>query len=151
MYFLFRLGVPPSQLPAFNKTNVDKVPNSSGVYIIYEPAGPFYVGCSGRDIQRRLLAHLNGTGNANVKLALKIRGGAPTLTFTYALIPHANHREVESVLIAGLGVTKLANMRHEGMYVRRLLDARITGSRYTRSIRSGRPIFRLTSGKTQIL
>jgi hypothetical protein len=113
----FQLGVHPLTLPAFNRSNILKVPpKQSGVYILYEPTGPFYVGRSGKDIQARLLAHLDVRGNRNVKIALRIKEVAQTLTFTYAILPRAAQSEMESVLIPALGVTKLANMRHEGMY-----------------------------------
>lgn len=113
---MFRLGIHPLTLLAFNKANVGAVPRESGVYIIYEPTGPFYVGRSGSDIHARLTAHLNERGNANVKLARRIREVAETLTFTYVVIPQANQREVESALIALLGSATRANMRREGMY-----------------------------------
>ena len=116
------LGIRPSQLPAFNLANIAKVPKESGVYIIYEPAGAFYVGRSGSDIRRRLLAHLAGTGSRNVKLARKIKEVAASLTFAYALIPKTNQREVESFLIASLGTARLANMRREGLYEEQLQD-----------------------------
>lgn len=116
------LGIRPTLLPAFNFANISSVPRASGVYIIYEPAGAFYVGRSGVDIRRRLLAHLTGTGSGNVKLALKIKEVGASLTFTYALIPRANQREVESYLIAALGTAKLGNMRREGLYEEQLQD-----------------------------
>src|SRR6476646_3502102 len=106
MPHVFHLGVHTTQLPAFNLANVHSVPEKPGVYIIYEPAGPFYVGRSGRNIRRRLLAHLNGTGNQNVKLARKIIEVGRTLTFTYAVLPKANQSEVEAVLIATLNVAQ---------------------------------------------
>lgn len=110
---IFKLGMNPINLPAFNEQNVKRVPAESGVYIIYEPIGPLYVGRSGSNIQRRLRAHLDGTGNKNVKLARKIEEVAMTLTFTYALIPKECQHEVESVLIADLGAARRANMRHQ--------------------------------------
>src|SRR6266496_5533331 len=103
------LGIRPNQLPAFNLANIGQVPRESGVYIICEPAGAFYVGRSGSDIRRRLFAHLTGSGSRNIKLARKIKEVAASLTFTYALIPKSNQREVESFLIAALGTAKLAN------------------------------------------
>src|SRR6478609_9992846 len=105
-----QLGLHPHQMPSFNLANIAKVPQKSGVYIICEPGGPFYVGRSGKDIRRRLAAHLSGDGNQNVKLARKIKEVAASLTFTYALLPKATQREVESYLIAALGTAKLANM-----------------------------------------
>jgi predicted GIY-YIG superfamily endonuclease len=122
MPHVFRLGVHPTQLPAFDFASINTVPEKPGVYIIYEPAGPFYVGRSGSNIRRRLLAHLNGTGNQNVKLATKIREVRMTLTFTYAVLPKANQAEVEAVLIASLNVAQLANMRREGLYEEQFTD-----------------------------
>ena len=116
------LGIRPNQLPAFNLANIGQVPRESGVYIICEPAGAFYVGRSGSDIRRRLFAHLTGSGSRNIKLARKIKEVAASLTFTYALIPKSNQREVESFLIAALGTAKLANMRREGLYEDQLQD-----------------------------
>ena len=84
---IFQLGVQPAKLSAFTRVNINKVPRQSGIYVIYEPAGPFYVGRSGSDIRRRLLAHLSGTGNRNVKIARKIIEVRDALTFTYALLP----------------------------------------------------------------
>jgi hypothetical protein len=66
--------------------------------------------------------HLTGTGSQNVKLARKIKEVAASLTFTYALIPRTNQREVESFLIASLGTARLANMRREGLYEEQLQD-----------------------------
>jgi predicted GIY-YIG superfamily endonuclease len=119
---MIQLGIRPNQLPAFNVANIANVPRESGVYIIFEPAGAFYVGRSGVDIRRRLFAHLTGTGSQNVKLARKINEVAASLTFTYALIPRVNQREVESYLIAALGTARLANMRREGLYEEQLQD-----------------------------
>jgi len=116
------LGISPTLLPAFNLANIGKVPRKSGVYIIYEPAGAFFVGRSGSDIRRRLSAHWTGTGSRNVKLARKIKEVAATLTLTYGLIPRANQREVESFLIAALGTARLANVRSERMYEEQLQD-----------------------------
>jgi hypothetical protein len=113
---MFTLGTQPLRLPSFTLGNVNNVPKESGVYIIYEPSGPFYVGRSGSNIRARLNAHLTGHGNANVKLARKLREVAPTLTFTYFLVPKESQREVESALIAFLGVARMANMRREGMF-----------------------------------
>ena len=58
---MFRLDS-SHRLP-FDKTNVDAVPRSSGVYIIYDLAGPIYAGRSRVDIHRRLQSHFDGTGN----------------------------------------------------------------------------------------
>jgi hypothetical protein len=79
---MYSPGIRPTQLPVFNLANIGKVPRKSGAYIIYEPAGAFYVGRSGSDIRRWLSAHWTGTGSRNVKLARKIKEIAATLTFT---------------------------------------------------------------------
>ncbi len=113
---LFRLGVHPSSLPAFTKENIDKVPERSGVYILYEPAGPFYVGRSSVNMRARLRAHCGGYGSRNVRLAMRIRQVAHSMTFTYVQLQPGCEREVEAVLIPMLGTTRLANMRHEGLY-----------------------------------
>src|SRR6059058_1830837 len=62
-------GCTPKPTSSVNRDNVIAAPEKAGVHIIYEPAGPFYVGRSSCNIRRRLLAHLNSTGNQNVKLA----------------------------------------------------------------------------------
>jgi len=99
----------------FDKTNVDAVPRSSGVYIIYDLAGPIYAGRSRVDIHRRLQSHFDGTGNRNLAAARRIGAGS-SLTFTYCLLPPAEQADVERILIAALGVAKYANLRREGLY-----------------------------------
>jgi hypothetical protein len=117
---VFNLGVHPTQLPAFNRANIKTAPERAGIYIIYEPAGAFYVGRSRCNIRRRMLAHLNGSGNQNIKLARKII--EKRLTFTYAVLPKTGVAEIEGVLIATLGTAKLANMRREGLYEEQFTD-----------------------------
>jgi predicted GIY-YIG superfamily endonuclease len=119
---LFSLGLHPLDLMEFTLDNIDDVPTASGVYIIYEPTGPFYVGRSGSNIQQRLRNHFNGKGNKNVKLAMKIKEFRETLTFTYALISKDSQKEVEGVLIADLSATTRANMIHAGMYEEQFTD-----------------------------
>jgi hypothetical protein len=70
----------------------------AGAYIIYEPAGPFYVDRSSSNIQRRLSSHLKGTGSRNVKLARKISEVRRSLTFTYVVLPKECQCEVEGIL-----------------------------------------------------
>ena len=41
----------------FDKAEILIVPEASGVYIIYDLAGPIYVGRSAVNIRRHLLAH----------------------------------------------------------------------------------------------
>ena len=110
---MFRLDS-SHRLP-FDKTNVDAVPRSSGVYIIYDLAGPIYAGRSRVDIHRRLQSHFDGTGNRNLAAARRIGAGS-SLTFTYCLLPPAEQADVERILIAALGVAKYANLRREGLY-----------------------------------
>lgn len=117
--FTFRLN-PADRLP-FDYVQIDKVPHSSGVYIIFDLAGPIYVGRSRVDIRRRLLSHFNGTGNKNLALAKRI-GASRSLTFTYCCLPATVQADVERLLIAALGVAAFANLRHEGLYEENLTD-----------------------------
>ena len=81
---MFRLG-PSHRLP-FDRNNINAVPRKSGVYIVFDLAGPIYVGRSRIDIHHRLQSHFNGTGNRNLALAKRIGAGS-SLTFTYCLLP----------------------------------------------------------------
>src|SRR6266446_11007454 len=108
---MFRLN--PANRVSFDAHNVGLVPRRSGVYVIYDLAGPIYVGRSRVDIQRRLQSHLNGTGNRNIRLARRM--GSSSLSFSYCCLPAAKQTEVESILIAALGVGKFANLRREGL------------------------------------
>lgn len=110
---MFRLD-PSHRLP-FDRRNIDAVPRSSGVYIVYDLAGPIYVGRSRVDIHRRLQSHFDGTGNRNLALARRI-GAGTSLTFTYCVLPPGEQADVERLLIAALGVAKYANLRREGLY-----------------------------------
>src|SRR5207244_3040161 len=64
------------------------VPRSSGCYIIYDIAGPIYVGRSGSDIRARLQSHFRGTGSRNIAFALRVGAGA-SLYFRYCGLPKA--------------------------------------------------------------
>ena len=110
---VFRLDA-SHRLP-FDRTNINAVPRRSGVYIIYDLAGPVYAGRSSVDIHRRLQSHFDGTGNRNLALARRIGAGS-SLTFTYCLLPSTEQADVERLLIATLGVAKYANLRREGLY-----------------------------------
>lgn len=110
---MFRLD--PSHREPFDLLHVGAVPRRSGVYIIYDLAGPIYVGRSRADIHRRLLSHLNGAGNRNIAMARRVGAGA-SLSFTYCLLPAAEQQDVERILIAALGVGNFANLRREGLY-----------------------------------
>ena len=110
---VFRLDA-SHRLP-FDRINIDAVPHGSGVYIIYDIAGPIYAGRSRVDIHRRLQSHFDGTGNRNLALARRIGAGS-SLTFTYCLLPSTEQADVERLLIAALGVAKYANLKREGLY-----------------------------------
>ena len=110
---MFRLDL--TSRDPFDAQHVAAVPRQSGVYVIYDIAGPIYAGRSKVDIHRRLQSHLNGTGNRNLALARRV-GAASSLSFTYCYLPSAEQADVERVLIATLGVAKFANLRHEGLY-----------------------------------
>jgi hypothetical protein len=110
---MFRLD--PARRELFKSMNVEAVPQRPGVYIIYDLAGPVYAGRSRVDIRRRLQSHLDGTGNRNIAMARRV-GGAFSLSFAYCCLPAAEQADVESILIAALGVGKFANLRREGLY-----------------------------------
>ena len=110
---VFRLD--PAHRLAFDRANIDAVPRCSGVYIIYDLAGPIYAGRSRVDIRRRLQSHFDGTGNRNLALARRIGAGS-SLTSPYCVLPPTEQADVERLLIAALGVAKYANLRREGLY-----------------------------------
>ena len=110
---MFRLD--PARRDPFDYVHVARVPPESGVYIIYDLAGPIYAGRSSVNIHRRLLSHLNGTGNRNIAMARRV-GAEASLSFTYCCLPAAEQQDVERILIAALGVGKFANLRFEGFY-----------------------------------
>lgn len=105
----------PSHRLPFDRRNINAVPRTSGVYIVFDLAGPIYVGRSGVDIHRRLQSHFDGTGNRNLALARRI-GAGTSLTFTYCVLPPGEQADIERILIAALGVARLANLRREGLY-----------------------------------
>jgi GIY-YIG catalytic domain len=110
-----RTRLSPADRSPFSVKHVKSVPREPGVYIIFDLAGPIYVGRSSRDMRRRLQSHLKGTGNKNIALARRV-GAAESLTFSYCPLPATATREVEAHLIAEMGVTKYANLRHEGLF-----------------------------------
>jgi hypothetical protein len=112
MSSIYRLG--PSRRLPFDRPSVAAVPRSSGVYIIFDLAGPMYVGRSRVDIRRRLQGYLDGTRNRNIALARRVGAGA-SLSFSYCLLPRTVQGEIESLLIAALGVARFANLRREGL------------------------------------
>jgi len=93
---------------SFDETNVRAVPHRPGVYIVYDLAGPIYVGRSRRDIHERLWRHLHGQGNRNLAMAMRLRAD---LTFEYEWL--ASPEQTEAQLIRYLGVEKFANLRRE--------------------------------------
>jgi hypothetical protein len=111
--FAFRLE--PGAREPFDQAHVSQMPHTSGVYVIFDLAGPVYAGRSKNDIQRRLYRHLVGSGNKNIALASRV-GAAQSLTFTYCCLPPSEQADVERMLIAVLGVAKFANLRREGLY-----------------------------------
>jgi hypothetical protein len=110
---MFKLDV--AMRDPFDLQHIEAVPHQAGVYIIYDLAGPIYVGRSRVDINRRLRSHFKGTGNANIALARRV-GASSSLTFTYCCLPPEEQADVERILIAALGVAKFANLRREGLY-----------------------------------
>ena len=111
----FPFGLDPSLREPFDQIHVVQVPHLSGVYVIYDLAGPIYAGRSSTDIQRRLHSHLVGSGNKNLALARGV-GAATSLMFTYCVLPCSSQADVERLLIAALGVANFANLRREGLY-----------------------------------
>ena len=100
-----------------NTTIQLNIPNKQpGIYLICDAGGPIYAGRSSKSVKRRMLAHLNGYGNENIKIATKIKEIAQNLTFTYFDVPASSVAEVEIFLIEALGVTRLANMRREARF-----------------------------------
>jgi len=47
----FTFGLDPSSREPFDQSHVCQVPHTSGIYLIYDLAGPIYAGRSGVDIQ----------------------------------------------------------------------------------------------------
>ena len=100
------------QRQPFERPYIDRIPEKPGIYIIYDLAGPIYVGRSGSNIRRRLQTHHRGSGNRNVAMAMRIGAGS-SLTFRYCLLPKSEARQVEGILIQELGAAKYANLRRE--------------------------------------
>jgi hypothetical protein len=96
----------------FEEKSIRMVPSGAGIYVIYDLAGPIYVGRSSVDIQGRLRLHFRMHGNRNVAWARQIGAGS-SLTFAYCCMPVSVQREVEAVLIRHLGVASFANLRRE--------------------------------------
>lgn len=95
----------------FDVVRVSAVPCESGVYVVYDLAGPIYVGRSRVSIRDRLMAHVTGRGNRNLTLARHV-GAAGSLTFSF-LSGIVSVEQAEAQLIQALGVTQFANLRKE--------------------------------------
>lgn len=95
-------------LRKFDVHSVAMVPRRAGVYIVYDLAGPIYVGRSRQDIHERIWRHLNGRGNRNLAMAMSLRAD---LTFEYECL--LSPEQAEALLIQNLGVVKFANLRRE--------------------------------------
>jgi len=100
------------QRQPFDRPYIDCTPEEPGIYIIYDLAGPIYVGRSGCNIRRRLQTHHSGSGNRNVAMAMRIGAGS-SLTFRYCLLSKSEASLVEGVLIQELGAAEYANLRRE--------------------------------------
>ncbi|MEW6290750.1 MAG: hypothetical protein AB1545_12950 [Thermodesulfobacteriota bacterium] len=100
------------QRQPFDERHIGYVPDKAGLYVIYDLAGPIYVGRSGVSIQRRLKSHHSGVGNQNIALAMRI-GAASSLTFKYWEFAKAQTHQMEGMLIQELGVADYANLRRE--------------------------------------
>jgi excinuclease UvrABC nuclease subunit len=97
-------------LRPFDESHVDRVPAMSGVYVIYERAGPIYVGRSRVNIRGRLRHHLRGTGNRVIAQALRLGTGL-SLRFEHQTM--ISVEQAEAQLIEALGTSKFANLRRE--------------------------------------
>ena len=95
----------------FDFAAVATVPHEPGVYIVYDLAGPIYVGRSRVSIRDRLMAHLTGRGNRNLALAIRV-GASSSLSFSY-LGGIGSVEQAEAQLIRVLGVSRFANLRKE--------------------------------------
>jgi hypothetical protein len=101
-----------SERKPLDQVFLGKVPEQAGIYIIYDLAGPIYVGRSGSNIRRRLQAHSRGAGNKNIAMARDI-GALDSLTFRFCVLSGNQARQVEGLLIEALGGDKYANLRRE--------------------------------------
>ena len=96
---------------SFDFAGMTTVPREPGVYVVYDLAGPVYVGRSRVSIRDRLMAHVTGRGNRNLALARHV-GASGSLTFSY-LCGVASVEQAEAQLIRTLGVARFANLRRE--------------------------------------
>ena len=95
----------------FDLVSVATIPHEPGVYVVYDLAGPIYVGRSRVSVRDRLVAHVTGRGNRNLRMATQV-GASGSLTFSY-LGGIASVEQAEALLIRTLGVTRFANLRRE--------------------------------------
>lgn len=77
-----------------------RVPSQAGVYIIYDLAGPIYVGRSRVSVRDRLIAHFKGRGNKNIRIA-QLVGGSGSLYLRY-LCGFGSVDQAEAILIEEL-------------------------------------------------
>jgi excinuclease UvrABC nuclease subunit len=90
-------------------SNLNQVPGSPGVYIVYGQDGaPFYVGRSRSSIHDRLVAHAQRRGSKKIREAI---GRGERLQFEWEEMISAEQAEAQ--LIARLGVRAAGNLRRE--------------------------------------
>jgi hypothetical protein len=97
-------------LRPFCEAEVGLAPPLPGVYIIYDLAGPIYVGRSATSVRDRLQAHLARRGSGVIAQALCIGAGG-SLMFEYE--PLISDAQAEAILIDKLGTHAFANLRRE--------------------------------------
>lgn len=90
----------------FDAAHVSKLAGG-GVYIIYDLAGPIYVGRSINDIRGRLRRHLSGQGNRIVRQAAGSEA-VGSLMFEFRNLTSVH--QVEKQLISHLGTQLFANL-----------------------------------------
>jgi hypothetical protein len=98
----------------FRSDAVGQVPRRPGIYVVYDLAGPIYIGKSSTDVRGRLAAHLRGTGSRVLRWARRVGAGA-SLTFRYALLPPGSEHGAEAALIKALGTAHFGNLRRESL------------------------------------
>jgi hypothetical protein len=99
-------------LRPFSEDEVASVPHVQGVYVIYDFAGPIYVGRSSWSVRSRLLDHLRRTSKGSRVIAWAIgRGARSSLLFEYKQF--ASFEKTEALLIDRLGTHHFANLRRE--------------------------------------
>jgi predicted GIY-YIG superfamily endonuclease len=97
----------------FDPRYIQTVPRHPGVYVIYDLAGPIYVGRSGTDVRARLESHFSMRGSRIIASARRA-GVTSSLMFSYC-VPLSTQREVEAILMKEIGPIKFANLRQEAL------------------------------------